>query len=60
MHAGEVVAPWLPIGFRLLKMKLNVRITPKICNGHQNHNSHVTTEVQAPSIPPSLMPHDEF
>ena len=29
IHVGEVVAPWLPIGFRLLKMKLIVRITPK-------------------------------
>ena len=30
IHVGEVVAPWLPIGFRLLKLKLNVRITPKM------------------------------
>ena len=29
IHVGEVVAPWLSIGFRLLKMKLIVRITPK-------------------------------
>ena len=29
IHVGEVVAPWLPISFRLLKMKLIVRITPK-------------------------------
>ena len=29
IHVGEVVAPWLSIGFRLLKMKVIVRITPK-------------------------------
>ena len=29
IHVGEVVAPWLSIGFRLLKMKLIARITPK-------------------------------
>ena len=29
IHVGEVVAPWLPIGLKLLKMKLIVRITPQ-------------------------------
>ena len=29
IHVGEVVTPWLSISFRLLKMKVIVRITPK-------------------------------
>ena len=29
IHVGEVVAPWLSMGFGLLTTKLIVRITPK-------------------------------